>query len=151
MKYLTILIIGMFLIIGCQSGYRPMSINNITESEFNALKPLNIQISEIEAIEPLYAFPLTPYHILAYTKCRGVPVAFIYFATGDIIIRYCYLDQGEFIGFVLDVEFYESTHKRRYIRENVFPEAVEYMTEMLERMEQGLEPLEEAGQPVEGI
>jgi hypothetical protein len=133
MKTLTIIFtVSMFLMVGCHSG------------EILDNQPLNIQISEVEESEPLYSYPITPWHIQTYSKVRGVPVGAIFYIAEGIYIRYCYLDQGNLVSFGVDVELYQNTAEIQYVADDLSDDAVEYMTVMLERVGQGLSPVDES-------
>ena len=105
---------------------------------------LNIRADEILELEPLYAYPITPWHMQVMSECRGVPVVFVLYTEEMIIVRYCYLDQGKLVAFAIDAELYVETGEEKYVRADVPDDMVDYIRNMLERMEQGLPPIDDS-------
>lgn len=106
----------------------------------SAPAPLNISASEVGDSEILHAFPMTPWHVMGFSLCRGTAVGFIIYTAETVIVRYCYLDQGKLIGFEVDVDLYESAGELVYVLQDINEEESENMTRALNRVNSGLEP-----------
>jgi hypothetical protein len=141
MKYLFLLFMAViFLMIGAGAGFLVFGCHSAVMEN----QPLNITISEVEESEMLYSYPMAPWHIFCFSKCRGVVVASIFYVDESIVVRYCYLEQGKLVGFAIDSDFYEDTHGIRYVVDVHSNDEVLYMTEMLARVAQGLPPINES-------
>jgi hypothetical protein len=128
----TLLILIMFLIIGCQSAMSEKVLD----------QPLHIQIAAVESSEILHAFPMTPWHVLAFSQCHGTAVASIVYTANGVIVRYCYLDQGRLVGFVIDEDLHKRTNEKVYIVDEIPLDMSEELTRALNRVNSGLDPYE---------
>ena len=96
-------------------------------------EPLNITAEEMAVLEPLYCSQQDFYSFLCFYKHEKAYAAAVVHESLTLL-RYCYLDQGELVGFVLDRD------KNEYVPEVVREESVAWLTEALENMAKGLTP-----------
>ena len=105
-------------------------------------EPLNITAAEVEDAEVLHAYPIGSHHLEVFSKCRGVPVVSIFLLTEQVIVRYCYLEKGKLVGFMILDKIYEATGEKKYVAEEVSAEMTPILTSMLLRVKAGLTPVE---------
>ena len=107
------------------------------------LEPVEINVERLEGMEPMQCIlhgGQNDIHMHFYKYDQTPVIALVFIWVGSVVLQYCYLDQGELVNYVLDIELYMNTQRKVYIR--VPPKltrksTAHWLTEMLERMEEG--------------
>lgn len=106
------------------------------------VEPFDIHISEIEVLTPENCVSLNRIAIMCTVKHKKANVVLIATPHLQIINRYCYLENGELIGWELDKELQAKDGTEQYIRETIDPSSTTWLIDILERLDKGLGPWE---------